>query len=86
MDGYFTAPASAGTQAPAALDLAEELKFRARPTVEMIAAPVVALREIDQLASDAGRPRSARQPSHLAGHLAAMIAVGKRRRRFAHCQ
>jgi hypothetical protein len=34
MDAYFTAPASAGTQAPAALDLPEELKFRARPAVE----------------------------------------------------
>jgi hypothetical protein len=52
----------------------------------MIAAPVVALREIDQLAADTGRSGIARQFEHLAGHLAAMIAVRKRRRGLDLCQ
>jgi hypothetical protein len=71
---------------PAARELAEQLEFRARAAVKMIATPVVALRESDQLAADAGRSGSARQFAHLAGHLAAMIAVGKRGRRLALCR
>src|SRR5271165_3816967 len=49
----------------------------------MIAPPVVALREIDQLAADARRTGEARQFAHAPGHLPVMIAVGKLRRRFA---
>ena len=66
-------------------ELVEQL-FRARPPVEMIAAPVVALPESDQLAADAGRSGVARQLAHLARHLAAMIAVSERGRMHGLCR
>ena len=56
------------------------------PPVKMIAAPVVAPGEIDQLAADARRAGSARQLTQPSGHLPIMIAVYWRRRRFRHCQ
>jgi energy-converting hydrogenase Eha subunit A len=54
--------------------------------VEIFATPVVALGKADQLTPDAGRLCVARQLAQLAGHLAAMIAVTKRGRRFVDCQ
>jgi hypothetical protein len=56
------------------------LEFLALPAVKMIAAPVVVLREIDQLAADARRTGEAHQFADAASHLPVMIAVGQRRR------
>jgi hypothetical protein len=66
MHAYCMAAAFRRRATPAARELAEQLEFRARPAVEMIAAPVVALRKSDQLAAHAGRSGSARQFAHLA--------------------
>jgi len=50
----------------------------------MIAAPVVALRQIDQLAANARRTGQVREAAQLRGHLAVMVAAGERRPCFAH--
>src|SRR6185295_2025760 len=55
MHAYCMAAAFRRRATPAARKLAEQLEFRAQPAIKMIAAPVVALREIDQLAAHAGR-------------------------------
>ena len=52
----------------------------------MIAAPVVALRQFDKLAAHARRTGQARQSAQPVGHLAVIVAAGKRGRRFARRQ
>jgi hypothetical protein len=54
--------------------------------VKMIAAPVVALRQIDKPAAHARRTGQARQSAQPHGHLAVIVAAGKSGRRFAHHQ
>src|ERR1700730_9884594 len=49
----------------------------------MIAAPVVAFGEIDQLSAHAGRPLEARELAQPPRHLPVMVAVDKPGRRFA---
>jgi hypothetical protein len=56
------------------------------PVIEVIAAPVVPLGNLDQFVADARRSGVARQLTHLAGHLPVMIAVGTQWGRFTHCQ
>jgi hypothetical protein len=79
-------PHAAGAQPRPRVSVRNSLEFRPRMTIEMIAASVVALRESDQLAANPRRTGEARQLTQPAGHLAAMIAFGRRGSRFAPCR
>jgi hypothetical protein len=57
-----------------------------RPAVNMIAATVVPLRQIDKLAANARRTGQVREAARLRGHLAVIVAAGKRGPRFARGQ
>lgn len=53
--------------------------------IKMFAEAVIAFCKIQQLPAQPRQSRDACQLAHAAGHLPAMLAVGERRTRLAHC-